>query len=415
MDWPSIEKQLLQQRRVVDLFALVRYLYSIGSPVKTDQQYEFLENFLRDKGMAIEYLMRSYDDDPVPYKLLEEFNLTHLLENISASGMEYYEYLNSEKSMSIKAVTNMFDAWEYAKSKLKLRTVLSLKLDGVFSKVLYLDGKLVLGLSRGRSGRSWPMTDTVGLLIPRELDTHEKEVKIYSEVFALSNSLDYLRDKYDPDKFKTEKSSAISMLRRMKDVEDYKHLRAFVHGAEGLGTSISETFQKVESLGFTTVPHIVVEAGEIPNTFEDFVPWLQSKLDILWEIGEELGVNSDGVVWDVDDYLATYEVKGQYSARNIALKLEQWSFDYYPGIVTAIHADHENQKRVKRSCKVSIKPYVTRDRTEARVVNCHNPGILINNGIKVGSKLYFERNSGAVNILIHGHKLKSLGLQVEKE
>ena len=50
----------------------------------------------------------------------------------------------------------------------------------------------------------------------------------------------------------------------------------------------------------------------------------------------------------------------------------------------------------------------TNDACEAKIINIFNPSILIHNDIKVGDFVYFERNSGAVNILIHGKRLDDL-------
>lgn len=397
---------LIERKRLLDLLVLSRFMYASGNPIITDAQYDKIETFCRRAGIGQEYLERTYDDDPVPFSLIEEFGLEAELPVRVEGREELYSYLDEEKSLSIKAVTNFEDVWNFVESHRGQRLVRSTKVDGVFTKKLWIDGEFRLGLSRGRSGESWDISDALACVVPRNIPSNEHEIKIYSESYVATKSLEYLREKYDPSKYKTEKSAAISMLRRLRDKEDYEHVKVLVHGSEGLDTTISGTFEKAKELGLETVPYKIIEPEDIPTTFDAFVEWMREELDDMWQMSFD--IPSDGMVLEVDDKLYQGDIKNQYSSRNIALKLEHWSFDYYPAIVTELLTDE--QKRVNCACKVKIEPMFAKDGTKATVINCFNPGILIKNGINVGSKIFFERNSGAVNILIHGGRLSRLDL-----
>lgn len=413
----NIMALLLKQNRVVDLLALARYTYAVGEPILTDSQYEKVQKFCIDSGLAKEYMERTYDDDPIPIELLKEFGIELEVPEVDEDRKELYAYLSEERSMSIEAVGDYEKAWDFVTSYPGKTFVMSVKVDGVYTKKLWLNDVFSLGLSRGRTGDPWDCTKALSYIIPTMLNTGTSELKVYSECFVVPTALDYLKEKYDPSKFKTEKSSAISMIRKEKDKdrEDYQFVRTLTFNADGLGEStVSGTLAKAKELGFDVVPHLVIEPEDVPKDKEDFVEWLRGKLDKLWQMG--FGIPSDGVVMEVDDKNVEAKITNQYSARNIALKMEHWSFSYYPGIVTEILDNpEETQRRVKCSCKVKIEPVLARDNTKASVINCFNPGILIKNGIKPGSRIYFERNSGAVNILIHGGKLKSLNLGEESE
>src|SRR5690606_34764512 len=130
------------------------------------------------------------------------------------------------------------------------------------------------------------------------------EVKIYSESYVESQALDYLRDKYDYNlpvdrkRFKTEKSSAITMLRTFQDREDYQYVKSLVFNVDGLSNFISESLSKCKELGMDVVPHIMIEPEEVPNNLEDFKVWLKDKLAVMWELRGD--IPSDGVVVDVD-------------------------------------------------------------------------------------------------------------------
>src|SRR5690606_5476355 len=116
--------------------------------------------------------------------------------------------------------------------------------------------------------------------------------------------------------------------------------------------------------GFDTVPYITIEPEEIPQSLEEFRPWLMGYLDeMLYLQGT---IPSDGVVMEVDDLNYVAEVKNQYVSRNIALKLEHWSHKYYVGTVTDII---EEQQGVVCSYTTIIEPLVTSDKTTARRIN----------------------------------------------
>jgi NAD-dependent DNA ligase len=405
---------LLEAGRIEDLFIIVRYTYRMGEPLVADSFYDNLERYCKEQGIAREYLERTYDDDPVPHGLLTEFGLEHLIPDNAEERSEYYQYLNEEKSLSIEAVTEYEDAYKFVQAVAGNRLIAMIKVDGIFTKKLIKDQEFKIGLSRGRSGESWDLTPQMRHIIPNHFPQLEKEgeYKVYSESFAVTDSLEYLAGKYDPNpdpqdrKYKTEKSTAVSMLRKMHQKEDYAFVRTLTFDAEGLGTSISESLERAKELGFPVVPYMLFEPGEVPLEPEKFNTWLRVLLDKMWRLG--IGIPSDGVVLSVDSHSFDAEIKHQYSSRNIALKLEHWSARYYPAVVKDIIMQ---QRRVYSSCKVGIEPVIASDRTKATVINCHNPAILIENGIKKGSRIYFERNSGAVNILIHGGRMRKLELE----
>ena len=108
---------------------------------------------------------------------------------------------------------------------------------------------------------------------------------------------------------------------------------------------------------------------------------------------------------DVDYYSYVGEVTNQYSSRNCALKFEYWSSAVYKGVVDKVLIE---QQEVDASCVVLIKPLLTEDGATCRRVSCYNPSILIENGIKPGSDIYFVRNSEAISVIVYGDELDRL-------
>jgi NAD-dependent DNA ligase len=408
MEQKEILARLIQEKRFLDLFIIARLFYRFDEPLLEDSKYEQVENFCRDLNLGSEYMIRTYDDDPLPHHLIEEFELSSMVPDFVSEQEEHYEDMDADKSLSIRAVTTPIQAWEFAKSIRGQRSVMSLKGNGVYSKAKYVDKKLVIGLSRGRIGNAWKMTSAMSLVYPTKLedDSLNNIIKIYSEALVPTEHLEYFKHKYDMTKFKTEKSAAISLLRKVRDPEDYDKVKFYTFSADGLTGTISGDLAKCKELGFEVVPHLIIEPNEIPETFEEFELWVADKMEVIWKQG--IDIASDGMVWEIDDLAASSVEVGQYSSRNIAIKYGPWSYQYYPGKVVKIIADETLQERVDRSCKVLIEPLLTRDNTTATAIHSYNPAILVETGIRVGSPVFFERNSGAVNVLVRGSKLQSL-------
>lgn len=391
-----------------DLYVLARYMYRSGEPLLSDKAYEKLQTVLMDMqypGLQ-EFFERSYDDDPVPYDLLDEFQIEATLPLINASRADLVPILDEDKSLSISSVTTYSEAYKFfmEKRSLQLDIMTSLKMDGINTKTLFLDGNFVLGMSRGRSGSGFDFTDNLRHTFPHSIKTDIHELKITGESFVEKAGLPVLREKYNRDGYKTSKSAAISLLRVSHAKEDYKYLHTKVFAVEGLAGTLEETFRVLEGNGFDTVPHKLISWESIPTDFEEFKSWLKTEIfDYLKSEQDKETMPADGVVLEVNDLNWSGVQHNQYSNRQLACKFEYWAFDYYKGkIVDIIYS----QRRVTGSLRVEIEPVTTNDDCTATYINVFNPSILIANGLKVGSDIYFERNSGAVNILLYGDKLK---------
>lgn len=159
-------------------------------------------------------------------------------------------------------------------------------------------------------------------------------------------------------------------------------------------------------MGFDVVPYFKVKWEEIPEDLVTFKSWFYEKvMTPIHDMQMEDNMPADGLVLQVNDLLWEDTISGQYSDKQLACKFEYWSFDVYKAVVTDIVI---TQRRVNASVRIKIEPLVTNDDCKAQWINGFNPSILFANNIKVGTEAYFERNSGAVNIFIHGKRLDDL-------
>lgn len=405
-----IAQGLIDSKEFDKLFILARYYYRIGEPIITDKYYDALEQALRREFYEEykDYLDRTYDDDPVPVELLSELGLTPVYSVNASERNELYNYLNEDKSYSIKSVHGYKAAFEYFKMLKREQKdfVASLKMDGVNTKMLYKDNYFALSLSRGRNaGDSFDYTKNSAKVMPRKLDLNDSLVKLTGESYVLPEALEILRQKYGkPDGYVTSKSAAISMLRVEHEQEDYKYLKTRVFSIEGASDTLTGTFEFLDSRGIETPPYKLVRWEEIPDDYDTFKEWVKSEiLDSIWVAGE--GMPSDGVVIEVNDLHWHGVENHQYVSRQLALKFEYWGNSYYKGIVKSIHVE---QQRVNKSIRIEIEPIRTEDGSKATYINSFSPAILFNADAKVGNTIYFERNSNAINVLLYGEKLKAV-------
>lgn len=404
-------QDLLSEKRYSDIWILARYFYRIGeAPIITDSVYDRMTNLFRENcyDELQAYLDRTYDDDPIPYDLLEEIGVRPYVPVTKVGRNDLFDLLNEDKSLSIDSIVNYRSAYDFLMDKVdnKLDVVASLKMDGVNVKSLYQSGKFSLSLSRGRASNSFDFTDQAAYVLPAFINNDLPELRVTGECFVVKEGLEKLRAKYAQDKYKTSKSAAISLLRVKHSINDYKDLRLKVFAAEGLADTVIKTFEILKSFGFDVVPYLFIPWDTIPKDYDEFCIWLRNAVFQQMHDAQLAGdMPADGVVLEVNNYGWQDTISNQYSNRQIACKFDFWAFESYKAIVKEIVIV---QRRVTASVRVKIEPMQTNDACEAKIINIFNPSILIHNDIKVGDFVYFERNSGAVNILIHGKRLDDL-------
>lgn len=390
----DIVEDLYTQKRYLDIYILSRFMYRVGSPMINDRLYDALHNDCVRCNILPEYTSRSYDDDPVPYKLLQEFNLDSFIPK-TGSLSRYAKYLDEEKSLSILAVTNIDEVYNFVKENNGQDMVLSLKVDGVNIKNLYVDNNLELSMSRGRKGQGFDVTLNSLRVLPKSI-CDSNMVKVFTEMAVPQHHLAELQKRYNKDKYKTPKSSAISMLRVKHAVNDYSKLCAYAFNAEGIECDTKvELLNILKNYGFTTVPFVKINNKDIPVEKSSFHDWFMNLADDMYFKYKH--IPSDGLVLELNNLNLIDSIHNQYSNRNIAVKLGYWKFDCYQSVVTNIIFE---QQRINKNCRINIEPVLTNDGSTVSFVNGYNPSIIIENGINIGSTIKFERHSNTVSNLV---------------
>ena len=90
---------LVKAKRYADLWILARYFYRIGeAPIIPDHVYDQLTDVLKREQYSTlkDYLERTYDDDPIPYALLQELGVKPYVPVSSEGRSELFALLNEE-------------------------------------------------------------------------------------------------------------------------------------------------------------------------------------------------------------------------------------------------------------------------------------------------------------------------------
>ena len=407
MDKEEIFNNLVESERIVDLYKLARFCYRVGEDLIDDAAYEMVEGIIKSGNLS-PLVNQTYDDDDVPYDLLEEFNLTHLIYSGEQEGMlEYEQVLSSDKSMSIKALDNYEDVFDFFNSVRGNDLFVSAKVNGCSSRSVYMDEDYKVTMTRGRKENSRPIniTRNASRVVPSKLKSSiEDSVKVVYGEFAVDD------DKYEliprvkgGNPFTSSRMAALSILRVDVPNEWYNSLKLYAFNADGLSDTLEGTFLELKNSGFSTPPGFLVKAEEVPEDFEEFRIWLKDRvLTPLYLECKDKNISTDGVVVEVNDRTYVGTINNQYVSKNCALKLEYWSHKYYMGIVKNIIIE---QQAVNASVVIEIEPIKTEDNVVARRVQTYNLSYLVDNNICIGAPVYFIRNSEAISVLLTGKAL----------
>ena len=407
MDKEEIFNNLVESERIVDLYKLARFCYRVGEDLIDDAAYEMVEGIIKSGNLS-PLVNQTYDDDDVPYDLLEEFNLTHLVYSGEQEGMsEYEQVLSSDKSMSIKALDNYEDVFDFFNSVRGNDLFVSAKVNGCSSRSVYKDEDYKVTMTRGRKENSRPIniTRNASRVVPSKLKSSiEDSVKVVYGEFAVDD------DKYEliprikgGNPFTSSRMAALSILRVDVPNEWYNSLKLYAFNADGLSDTLEGTFLELKNSGFSTPPGFLVKAEEVPEDFEEFRIWLKDRvLTPLYLECKDKNIPTDGVVVEVNDRTYVGTINNQYVSKNCALKLEYWSHKYYMGIVKNIIIE---QQAVNASVVIEIEPIKTEDNVVARRVQTYNLSYLVDNNICIGAPVYFIRNSEAISVLLTGKAL----------
>lgn len=391
-----------------DLFLYLRAMYRFGYSVISDPDYDALLKIYTSWYPELGFLTHQTADDDLYNGVVksavdmsiprESSRKGSKTVQLSTENSAAFQDLNDEKSTSIRPVESWEDVYDFVWSVPTCDLFISLKVDGINTKVMFAeDGSgLELALSRGRASDSFDYTEAIRAEIRLNGIAEDKlSGKITGESFVSLSGIDALNAKYPDRNYKTPKSAGSAMLRAPQkfDDADLTMLRTLFFSIDGK-LSV-DAYAEMEAAGLSVPPHFTVKRSEIPRDSSVFKNWLfDSILNKMFELGD--GLPSDGVVVELMANINT-ERKDVYSDSNIAIKFGPWAAAEYESVVTGIEVE---QKRIEASVVLIIEPVITRDYNTATRVGGISTSMLIADGVKVGSRIKFVRKSEAYNTYV---------------
>lgn len=404
--------KLLKSNNYLDIYIVSRWMYKIGNPVFIrDSDFDRFEELMKIKYPTLTIYNQSYDDDDEPVELLEKYGIsdkTFIMKNTNTSRISrYIDVLLDNKSMSIRAVRTIEDAYEWFRLRNNTELIFSIKMDGINIKSL-LDtnsGKLLVASSRARKEGSVlrDFTDAVLQKYPQKFKKNYISgspgiLPVYMEGFVDDIGREELNRRYSKN-FVNSKTSGLSVLTGGIDSDLIDHLRIYAFSGNEGSSTLSESLTRLGDAGFNTVPYVVDTF--IDNGFSSFKTWIEDKQRHLNNLAKYLGIIYDGIVVQINNWnnFEECDSDGLYSSGNIALKFGENGADIYRAKVSSIELIYGEKSKEQYSSKIFVEPFLTSDRKTIRVINGYNLDTIISNGIKAGTEIEIIYQSGCDPIL----------------
>ncbi len=284
------------QNRIDELIKILneasRNYYELDNPTITDQEYD-------DYYHELEQLEKKYpefirDDSPtkrVGGKVIKEFSkVTHEIPMMSLGDIFSEDEILEFDERIKKIIPNP-------------HYVCELKIDGLSVSLLYKDGKLVRGATRGNGVVGEDITHNVETIksIPLTIPYHD-DIEVRGEIYMPKKSfikLNEERSSLGQSLFANPRNAAAGSVRQLdSSIAAKRNLSTFIYHLPNFKQHgiyyHHETLKFMKDLGFTVNPNIIV-ASNIQEVIDFVKKWTVERDSLPYEI--------DGIVIKVDNLL----------------------------------------------------------------------------------------------------------------
>ena len=267
-----------------------RNYYELDNPTITDQEYDDLYHELEKLEKKYPQLVR--DDSPtkrVGGKVIDEFSkVTHELPMMSLGDIFNVDEVIKFDERIKKTIKNP-------------QYVCELKIDGLSVSLLYENGKLVRGATRGNGVVGEDITHNVETIknIPLNIDFKD-EIEVRGEIYMPKKSFQKLneeREKNNESLFANPRNAAAGSVRQLdSSIAAKRNLSTFIYHLPNNDRyqikNHHDALEFMKKLGFTVNPNIKV-AKNIDEVIKYIETWTDKRPDLPYEI--------DGIVIKVDN------------------------------------------------------------------------------------------------------------------
>ncbi|MDD5456162.1 MAG: NAD-dependent DNA ligase LigA [Candidatus Margulisbacteria bacterium] len=311
----KIKKRIRQLQEQIN-YHNNRY-YNLDTPEISDFDYDVLVK-------ELEYLEQQYPqlkqpDSPtsvIGAGASENFaKVRHIIPMISLSNcyslQEVTEFDTRIKNLLVKDVSNLKPVEYFCE----------LKIDGLAVSLVYINGTLERGITRGDGEIGEDVTQNIKTIkdIPLKI-TYKEPLEIRGEVYLEKQQLENInkeREKIDLPLFANTRNAAAGSLRQLDpEVVAVRNLRFFGYYVVNAGSigidSQEQSFAFLKKYNFKTNPQVLL-CRDLPQVFAFCNEWAEKKDDLRYEI--------DGVVVKVNN-LQYQDVLG------MTAKSPRWAIAY---------------------------------------------------------------------------------------
>ena len=274
--------------------------YNLNKPTITDSQYDNMIDELSAFENECNYILSNSPTQTVGYEVI--------------SKLQKVEHPIPLKSLSKTKSIDEINQWRKNQDILAM-----LKADGLTNEIVYQNGTLIEGSTRGNS--------FIGELITHNCKTYRNLPKVIpfkgflrlaGESIIHKDDFDKINSKLsDEDKYATPRNLVSGSCRQLNSKicsqrEVYYYAFGILECDEELSDSKFEQFKWLNELGITTINHIKINKGE---NIEQYV-------DKLYQIAEETNTPIDGLVFSMDsvEYSKSLGETSHHPHHSVALK-----------------------------------------------------------------------------------------------
>ncbi len=272
----------------------------------------------------------------------------------------------------------------------------SLKVDGVAVSLVYKNGYLIKGATRGDGLTGDDVTQNIRTIraVPLSLLTDNNEfmsIEVRAEVFLTRKNFDLInamRDKAGEPLFANPRNAAAGTLKLLDPVEVAKrNLDIFVHTMPAVVSekyhSHYQILRELEKCGLKIIPHVRL-CKTIKEVMDEIKKWREKR--------NELDFDVDGLVIKVDD-LRLREKLGA------TIKSPRWAIAYKYPAVQAITKLIDIQLQVGRTGRITpvahLAPIVLSGSTISRAT-LHNEDEIMRKDIRIGDDVAIEKGGEVI-------------------
>lgn len=360
--------------------------YVLNEPIISDYQYDQLYKELEELERLFPELITS--DSPtqrIGGKPLKEFKtVKHTVKMLSLDNT-YSEDEVREFDKRVKKGLGKDVQYE-----------VTLKIDGVAVTLLYKNGKLVLGATRGDGLRGDDITQNLKTIrtIPLEILGDNKElmdIEVRGEVFLPKKSFDRLnreREKQGLHIFANPRNAAAGTLKLLDSKEVAKRgLDIFIHTIpEQPGPHFISHYKSLKKLslsGFKVIPDIKL-CSTVDEIFQYIKEWQDKREGFECEV--------DGLVIKVDNF-------NDQNTLGYTIKSPRWAIAYkYQAkqAITKLKDIHFQVGRTGRITPVAILDPISLSGSTISRATLHNEDEIKRKGIKIGDYVIIEKGGEVI-------------------